>query len=187
LLETHHEPGHLPLTGANTVTHDPIRAPLTAACPGCSKPVAEGQRWCPACGESLIGHVRAKLASPRRRLVAQFIDCLLPGAASGSVHFTVSGFGLPLNNWVAGALMLAWGVWSISLFSNGMTPGKWFMGIYVIDHEGDPAGLFRMLVREWLAKPISGLVFGLGFLWILIDRDNQGWHDQLAGTYVVRD
>src|SRR5690606_15441256 len=47
------------------------------------------------------------------------------------------------------------------------------------------AGFLTMLFREWIGKWISGLIFGLGFLWILFDRDNQGWHAKIASTYVV--
>jgi len=48
------------------------------------------------------------------------------------------------------------------------------------------AGFFIMLIREWIGKAIiSGMIFSLGFLWILFDRDNQGWHDKLVSTYVV--
>ena len=46
-------------------------------------------------------------------------------------------------------------------------------------------GFFMMLVREWAAKWVSGLAFGMGFVWILFDRDRQGWHDKLMSTYVV--
>lgn len=42
-----------------------------------------------------------------------------------------------------------------------------------------------MLIREWIGKAISGLLLSLGFLWILFDRDKQGWHDKLMSTYVV--
>jgi hypothetical protein len=59
--------------------------------------------------------------------------------------------------------------------------------LYVIDEAGDPAGFFRMLAREWIGKPISMVVFCLGYVWILIDQDNQGWHDKLVDTYVVED
>jgi len=42
-----------------------------------------------------------------------------------------------------------------------------------------------MLFREWIGKWISALVFLAGFLWIILDKENQGWHDKLASTYVV--
>jgi uncharacterized RDD family membrane protein YckC len=40
------------------------------------------------------------------------------------------------------------------------------------------------LVRG-IASLFSLGVAGLGFLWILKDEDRQGWHDKIAGTYVV--
>ena len=42
-----------------------------------------------------------------------------------------------------------------------------------------------MLIRELIGKAISGMILLLGFLWILFDQDNQGWHDKLVSTYVV--
>jgi len=78
-------------------------------------------------------------------------------------------------------------VWSMMLFSNGMTPGKWLLGLYVVDEAGDSASFGRMLVREFIGKPLSTIVFGLGFAWILIDKNYQGWHDKLVDTYVVED
>ena len=55
----------------------------------------------------------------------------------------------------------------------------------VVKEDGTNANFFTMLVREWIGKWISGLILSLGFLWILLDRDNQGWHDKLMSTYVV--
>jgi uncharacterized RDD family membrane protein YckC len=82
-------------------------------------------------------------------------------------------------------LMLAYAIWALTLFSRGTTPGKNFLGMEVIDEHGRRATFWRMLAREWIGKAISGLVFGLGYVWILIDRDRQGWHDKLVSTYVV--
>jgi uncharacterized RDD family membrane protein YckC len=50
---------------------------------------------------------------------------------------------------------------------------------------GQPAGFGTMLFREWIGKFISGLLFALGYIRILIDKDRQGWNDKLASTYVV--
>ena len=44
-----------------------------------------------------------------------------------------------------------------------------------------------MLFREVIGKfIISSIVFGLGFLWIVLDKENQGWYDKLMSTYVVQ-
>lgn len=37
-----------------------------------------------------------------------------------------------------------------------------------------------------LGYAISLLALGMGFLWIYFDGRGQGWHDKLAGTFVVR-
>jgi len=75
--------------------------------------------------------------------------------------------------------------WLLKLFRNGITLGKKAFGILVINETGGPPGLSTMLTRELVGKSLSGIVFMLGFLWILIDRDRQGWHDKLMSTYVV--
>jgi len=82
-------------------------------------------------------------------------------------------------------LLLGYIVWELILFARGTTPGKKLLGMRVIKDDGTSAGFFTMLIREWIGKLISGLFLGLGFLWILFDRDKQGWHDKLMSTYVV--
>jgi uncharacterized RDD family membrane protein YckC len=67
----------------------------------------------------------------------------------------------------------------------GQTVGKRALGIRVIDFRaGGPIGYGRGLLRN-VAKLLSGLVFLLGYLWMLWDRENQTWHDKLATTVVV--
>ena len=57
--------------------------------------------------------------------------------------------------------------------------------MHLIKENGSKANFFTMLIREWIGYSISGLILSLGFLWILFDRDNQGWHEKLMSTYVV--
>ena len=50
---------------------------------------------------------------------------------------------------------------------------------------GDWIGLIQGYIKD------GGLVLGLaiavlGFLWIAFDSEKRGWHDWLAGTYVVK-
>jgi len=37
-----------------------------------------------------------------------------------------------------------------------------------------------------LACLLSLVVACLGFFWIAFDSEKQGWHDKIAGTYVVK-
>jgi uncharacterized RDD family membrane protein YckC len=132
------------------------------------------------------------LAPPVKRLGAFVVDLAMPLVALGLV-FSVSGLGALTGSGTASAggafvgfaLFAAYVVWALVLFANGMTPGKRLLGMKVIRDDGRSAGFGTMLVREWVGKWISGLILSLGFLWILFDRDKQGWHDKLMSTYVV--
>jgi uncharacterized RDD family membrane protein YckC len=68
----------------------------------------------------------------------------------------------------------------------GQTPGKMLLGIKIVRIDGSPLTFGRAILRLFMGYPISGMVFGLGFLWIGLDSRKQGWHDKIAGTYVVR-
>ena len=68
---------------------------------------------------------------------------------------------------------------------SGQTPGKRLLGIRVMDFSvGGSIGYGRALVR-YLGKFVSGIVFGLGFLWMLWDKEKQTWHDKFANSVVV--
>jgi uncharacterized RDD family membrane protein YckC len=44
---------------------------------------------------------------------------------------------------------------------------------------------WRDTVVRLLAATLSWLVFGLGFLWILVDPARRAWHDRLSRTVVL--
>ena len=67
----------------------------------------------------------------------------------------------------------------------GQTPGKFAMGIRVIKTDGGQIGDVDALIRA-IGYHVSAMLFGLGFVWALLDRNNQTWHDKMARTYVVR-
>ena len=66
----------------------------------------------------------------------------------------------------------------------GWTPGKLLLDLRVIDSQGRPPSLLRSLLRS-LGFLLSGLLLGLGFLWVGLDRQRRALHDYLASTYVV--
>ena len=164
----------------------------TANCSSCNAEVVPGTRWCGICHTNIINPSVGKLASPGRRLGAYVLDLVIPVVALILV-FTVIGAGGATGTeagtgagGIIGALLfLAYVVWAFVLFSRGTTPGKNLLGMRVIKEDGAPAGFMTMLIREWIGKAISGLILSLGFLWILFDKDNQGWHDKLMSTYVT--
>jgi uncharacterized RDD family membrane protein YckC len=135
-----------------------------------------------------------RLASPGKRLAAFVLDLLFPTAAvflmiheeGASVASRAGAGGRPgVLTYLGVALLAAYAIRALTLFAHGTTPGKHMLGIWVIRDDGTYAGLGTMLIREWIGKWISGLILGLGYIWILLDRDRQGWHDKLVSTYVV--
>ena len=68
----------------------------------------------------------------------------------------------------------------------GRTPGKLLLGLRVISRNGRPITFWQAL-RRYVGYFLSAIAIYIGYLWILIDNRRQGWHDKLAGTYVVYD
>ena len=163
-----------------------------ATCPSCKAESPAGLRWCSLCHANLLDATVGRLASPFKRLAALVLDIAIPFITLG-VLSGVAATSAPQSGEAGGSagavistlLLVGYVVWALMLFSRGTTPGKLVLRMRVVKEAGQRAGFGTMLVREWIGKWISGIILGLGFLWILFDRDRQGWHDKLMTTYVV--
>lgn len=102
-------------------------------------------------------------------LVAALSDANVPGQM---VQFV--GFAVPVA--------YHWYFWTRR---DGQTPGKFALGIKVIKADGSELTDTDAVIRA-IGYNISAFLFGLGFLWALLDRNNQTWHDKIGRTYVVR-
>ena len=69
---------------------------------------------------------------------------------------------------------------------NGQTIGKKLRGIKVVKADGSQFSVVDSILRFVLGYFVSSVVIWLGFIWILIDPNKQGWHDKIASTYVVK-
>ncbi len=68
----------------------------------------------------------------------------------------------------------------------GATPGKWVLGLRIIDYrQRCPIGAARAVLRL-AAFVVSSVTFEWGHLLMLIRSDRRALHDILAGTRVVR-
>jgi len=162
-----------------------------AKCPSCNAEIPTGVRWCTICHRNVLNPDVGWLASPGRRLGACVLDGLLSLFAIGAILVTTSLAGEEENAGPCLCLgllpLVAYGVWSLVLFAQGTSPGKKLLGMHVVREDGRRAGFLTMLIREFIGKPISSLPpLSLGYLWILFDSENQGWHDKIMRTYVVR-
>lgn len=83
-------------------------------------------------------------------------------------------------------ILLAYIIAEFILFAKGKSIGKAILGLQVVSStDGKPFRFWKMFFRECFVKSASGSVFGLGYVWILIDEKNRGWHDKILDSYVV--
>jgi len=131
-------------------------------------------------------------ASFQRRLAAMFYDILLLFALLMVCALPVvliagensSFFKSPLYTLYLYSISFVFYGWFWT--SGGQTLGMRSWKIRVIRDDGQSLGWDSALMRFLLAT-ISLTLFGLGFLWILFDRDNLAWHDQLSKTRIIFD
>lgn len=108
------------------------------------------------------------------RMFALFIDLVL---VSVIVHLVLVAHGAIL------LLLAAYGavMWKLK----GATLGGMICHLHVVRLDGRELDWSTAIVRA-LGCFLSLIVAGLGFIWIAIDGERQGWHDKIAGTVVVR-
>jgi uncharacterized RDD family membrane protein YckC len=63
----------------------------------------------------------------------------------------------------------------------GQTLGMRSWRLKLLRADGTPVG-WRDALKRHFAALLSWLAFGLGFFWILLDRDALAWHDRLSDT-----
>lgn len=66
------------------------------------------------------------------------------------------------------------------------TYGKQMMKLKVVDSQGKRITFLRSVVRNVFGKALSSMIFGIGYIWLFFDKNQQGWHDKIAGTFVVK-
>ena len=66
----------------------------------------------------------------------------------------------------------------------GQTLGMRAWRVRVVRNDG--LGLnFKDAIIRYLSAILSWALFGLGFLWILVDRDGLAWHDRISKTRLI--
>lgn len=82
-------------------------------------------------------------------------------------------------------LLIAYVVVEFVFYAKGKSIGKAILGLQVVSStNGKPFTFWRMMFREIIVKQASGVLM-LGFIWILVDEKNRGWHDKILDSYVV--
>ncbi len=123
------------------------------------------------------------------RLTAFMIDeavLLIPLLLIQYIVLTLTS--LPSRNIISIILqvILIYGYNILFIAKDGATIGKKMMRLKVVTVKYGKVNFTHAVIRETVGKWISELVFELGYLWVLINKKRQGWHDTIAGTLVVK-
>jgi uncharacterized RDD family membrane protein YckC len=134
-----------------------------------------------------VASTTAQYASFGRRLLAIFIDFIVIMFISMAINLPFSLF-MPDFSYIGSSIGYGCSLFYYVYFigSRGQTLGKMALGIKVVKTDGSPVGYLNAFLREVVGKFISGLVFGLGWLWMLWDVRKQTWHDKIANTIVLK-
>jgi uncharacterized RDD family membrane protein YckC len=131
-----------------------------------------------------------------RRLVATLIDGILLAFFTFVVIFAIGFVGIFVQMYnpneplaLSGLIVVCGAILSVIYYvgfwsQSGQTLGKTLLGIKVIGKDGSPLSVGKALLR-YIGYIVSAVLWSLGFLWVAFDRMRQGWHDKIAGTYVV--
>ena len=165
-----------PLPAADVVNGSP---PVPAAPAVPSHPTAMPA----AAGEDIRTLPGSEFGGFWMRFVARIIDWLIMGIvggiAGGIVHSAGGGAGDGASFLVSAAYEIgAPVVW-------GAHVGKLVFGYRLVTADGRRLTLATAVLR-YFATYLSFLAPFLGFITAAFDSRKQGWHDKIAGTYVVR-
>jgi uncharacterized RDD family membrane protein YckC len=72
-----------------------------------------------------------------------------------------------------------------SSYGKGQTVGMRALNIRVVKTDGTYLDVVGAFLR-YVGMVISIIPLFLGLIWVAFDAQKQGWHDKIAGTYVVR-
>lgn len=106
------------------------------------------------------------------------LDTMIRHAITGSAN---TGNHLLLQAWF---LLSPFAFFGWFWTHGGQTLGMRSWRIRVVDMQGREIS-WGQAFKRFLAALVSWGIMGLGYLWILFDRDGLSWHDRVSGTCLV--
>jgi uncharacterized RDD family membrane protein YckC len=123
-----------------------------------------------------------------RRLAACLYDGLVLFAVlmvAGAAWVALARAAAPPGDWLFRAyLLMVSALFFCGFWRRGETLGMRAWKLRVVAADGRAPGWNRALLR-FAAALLSWAALGMGFLWVLVDRERLAWHDRLSGTRLV--
>ena len=161
-------------------------------CRSCGAGLDRRARFCSTCGASVIpGEAPIAGVGTGSLVVLEYMGFWIRLAAE-LIDYALILFAIFLLELVANFSPFIWVlavpviIYFVYKHLKCQTPGRKLLKIKVVNAKGEDVGFWRGAFRETIAKFVSAIFFYIGFLWVGWDRRKRGWHDHMAGTFVVR-
>ncbi len=137
---------------------------------------------------TLIGFSRRTIAALIDFLFITFIGFLV-AFLLGFLALFIEMFTAEQSQYLQGIVVLSFLLVSVLYYllswtRSGSTMGKMVVGGRVVATNGAKLSWGKAILR-YIGYLVSAVVFALGFVWVIFDKKRQGWHDKIAGTYVI--
>ena len=122
------------------------------------------------------------------RFFAIIIDSIGIGIVSGILSGLINASADPLDTsrsslqTLIGVLYFCY-FWSAQ--GGGQTLGMRVLNIKVVRTDGSALTILQAFIR-YIGLIVSVACIFIGVIWAAFDANKQGWHDKIAGTYVIR-
>jgi uncharacterized RDD family membrane protein YckC len=122
------------------------------------------------------------------RFFAIIIDSIGIGIVSGILAGLMNASADPLDTsrsslqTLIGVLYFCY-FWSAQ--GGGQTLGMRVLNIKVVRTDGSALTILQAFIR-YIGLVVSVICLFIGVIWAAFDANKQGWHDKIAGTYVIR-
>lgn len=126
------------------------------------------------------------------RAFSGMVDLIIIALCVGAFIFAIDAFSgivvVDTFSWINYCLLFLATYFVYSLFflgTIGQTVGMMMTDLRVVDGQKKPP-LIRQILGRLSSFIPSLLVFGVGLIWGIFDRESRCLHDRLSGTYVIR-
>lgn len=119
------------------------------------------------------------------RFLAILIDAIVVGIVGSILNGIIYQGEVSGSTGVSTVLGIVYYVYFWSSYGKGQTLGSRALNIRVVKTDGSYLDLLGAFLR-YIGLVISVICLFIGVIWAAFDAQKQGWHDKIAGTYVVK-
>ena len=149
-----------------------------------SELASSAQAWAGRAGGMQFTAATAPKAGFWMRFLAWIIDGFCYGLPAYAVGHVIL-HGDTVTYYLVGVVIeVCYFMYFWSSYGKGQTVGMQLLHMKVVKTDGSLLTLSGAFVR-FICLVIAAIPFYIGLIWVGFDSQKQGWHDKMAGTYVI--